>query len=92
MSTAKGNLTFTETMSIKAYAIQHGASKLDFVRNPKTDKVFGSFDSGASAALAGSLDKDEPMFVSNCTDDDGVTFLMIHNRSENANIEASVAL
>ncbi len=92
MSTATGKLTFTNTMSIKAYALQFGANKLDFVKNPNTGKTFGSFDSGATAALAGSLDKDNPMFVSNCTDDDGVTFLMIHNRSESANIEHSIAL
>lgn len=90
--TATGTLTFAKTMSLKLYASTTGATTMNLVRNPKSEKLFASFDNGASAALAKSLDKAKPMVISECTDEaSGETFLMVHNPSE-SNVEESFTL
>lgn len=89
MSTATGTLKFANTMSLKAYAEANGASSFSFVRNPNNNNLFGTFDNGTSCALAKKLDRTKPMVISECTDEDGVIILMVHNPSS-ANVEETL--
>ena len=52
-----------KNLSLKSFASAIGASKVDFVRNPHTGKLFASFDNGSSYKVEQAIDFTKPIEV-----------------------------
>lgn len=72
-------LSFSNPRTISQFRADNNISKIDIVKNPKTDKIFFSYV-GGSGAVSTKWVKSEVSIVSTVTDTEtGVTFLMLHN-------------
>lgn len=89
------NLSFSNTNGLKPFLISKGATKINLVKNPKTDKVFFTTDvAGISGKVSDKVKKlSAELQVSACTDNDNPeeTFLMLHTAND-ANVFDSFTL
>ena len=93
MSTTN-NLTFTKTMSVSRFKSVNGISKINVIKNPKTEKLFFSCpdDSSISGKVANELDYSKDLSVSECVStEDGSVFYMLHNAGDtSANVQQTL--
>ena len=82
MSEVTNNLKFTKSVSLNRFKAVQGITKINIVKNPKTDKTFFTCpeDSDIRGTIASSTDFSKEIMVSTMVDSEtGNSFLMLHN-------------
>jgi len=82
-------LDFTSTLSLADFKKLKGINAINVVRNPNSGKRFfvDPDNKDMSGKVATAIDLQKPVFVSQCTTEDGEQFFMLHN---SANVEATL--
>jgi hypothetical protein len=72
-------LVFSNSKTIGQFKADNNVSKIDIVKNPKTEKIFFSYV-GGSGAVSSKWVRSEVSIISTVSDrETGETFLMLHN-------------
>lgn len=80
-------LTYIESVSLNRFKTINGISKINIVKNPKTDKIFFTCpeDSKFSGKVSKVIDYAQPLMVSTCMDKEtGAQFYMLHNQADSS--------
>jgi len=79
-------LTFVSTQSLASFKNANSVVAINIIKNPTTGKRFfvSPDNSNVSGKIANELDTKAPLSVSLCSDDQGVTFNMLHNTPDNS--------
>jgi hypothetical protein len=80
-------LTFVSTQSIAQFKALQLTDKIDIVKNPKTGKLFLSWN-GGTGAVAAKYNSGKPKIISLMQDAEGVQFFMLHNEQTSNVVES----
>ena len=75
-------------MSIRAFKAQLGCESIQILRNPKTNKLFASLDTGGNIKVEQAIDTSKDMVV--LVEDGNLTDACIINKRETAEILATL--
>ncbi len=84
------DVTFIDTFTVPQFKDEVGATALNLVRSPKTDKYFLADEAGNSVGavskkIAKASDLEPDCVVSLVKGDDGKEFYIMHNQGEGGN-------
>jgi hypothetical protein len=77
--TTTTTIKFGKQISVQAFKAQCSASSLDIIKSPITGKLF--FDCGGTTGKVSNKGYSNPV-ITECTDEDGVVFYMLHSKAE----------
>lgn len=72
-------LSFVSSQTLAEFKMSHNVSKVDIVKNPKTNKIFFK-SSTVSGAVSNKWTSAQPSVISIVRDND-VEFFMLHNEA-----------
>jgi hypothetical protein len=86
-------LNFLRKLSLREFSAETKATSLNVVKNPKTGKIFFSTNiAGISGKVSNKYDANKDSVLSECSDDEGEVFWMLHNPGEAVNVVATLSL
>ena len=78
-TTTQSTIKFGKQISVSAFKAQCSADKLDIIKSPITGKLF--FNCNGVTGKVSNKGYDNPV-ITECTDEDGVVFFMLHSKAE----------
>lgn len=79
----------TRTSTISAFKAETNTDVIEVVRNPKTSKLFFTFNGGTGAVSKKGIPSKNPVVSLVSDDTTGETLWVLHEKGESANVVAS---